>query len=166
MEIAVALAAGAVLLGAAPVAAGETSGSAMTKAQARKAYRNAVCPLDIRIEALGEAESAPDVNWATVQPLVQQVANAQIRTADKFAYPKRPWPSDIRDHIPALAELQLIQAGSNDVLAGSTSLDQYNALVKEIVSPLSDPLKAHLKAFLKARKAVHKSLGIPKSGAC
>jgi hypothetical protein len=158
--------AGALLLGAPPAMAGDASGSAMTTTQARRAYLKAVCPVDDAIEALMDAESVPDATWATVQPLVQQVADEQVREADRLTHPKKPWPADVREYIPAVAELQLIQSGSNDVLAGAASLEEYNALIKELVKGLPAPVKAHLKSFMKAKVMIRKRLGLPKNRIC
>ena len=158
--------AGALLLGAPPAMAGDASGTAMTAAQARKVYLKAVCPVDDAIDALMDAEAVPGATWATVQPLVQRLADEQMREADKLTHPKKPWPADVREYIPAVAELQLIQAGSNDVLAGAASLEEYNALIKELVKELPAPVKAHLKSFMKAKVVIRKRLGLPKNRIC
>ena len=138
----------------------------MTTTQARKAYLKATCPVDDAIAALMQAQSEPDVTWASVQPLVQQLADEQIREADRLTTPRRPWPATVRESISAIAELQLTQAGANTVLAGAASLEEYNALMEELGKGLSAPLKAHLKSFMKAKVVIHKQLGLPKNGGC
>lgn len=153
---------GLLLAGTPAVAGSGPSEKPMSQSQARTAFRKAVCPLNETLEILQQVERTPMVNLETLQATLTQVGDEQIRTAGKLAHPKRPWPADVRSFMPAMAELDLIQAGANHTLAGVASVEEYQALVKSLQKDISAPLKARIKAFVEARRIVHKRLGLPK----
>ena len=155
------LASGALLLGV-PAAASGPSESPMTTKQAAKAFKRAVCPVNETLLVMQKIEKGPDVNWETLQAAVIEVGDAQIRTADKLAHPKRPWPADVSTYMSAMAELDFIQGGATHTLASAGSFEEYQALLKGLQKGVTPTIKAHIKAFVKARKIVHKRLELPK----
>lgn len=160
------LAGGVLLAGMGPATAGEQQAKAMSTAQARKVFLRAVCPLNEALAAQAKAEADPAATWATVQPVVRESADMQMRASRKLAHPKRPWPADVRAYIPALAELDLTGAGSQYTLASAASLDEYKALLTALQDDLPATLEAQVRAFRHARRVVHKRLHIFGKDAC
>jgi hypothetical protein len=138
----------------------------MTTGQARKAFLNAVCPLNKALIAWTEAESAPDANWPTVQLLVTRSADMQLRAARKLGHPKRPWPANIRAYIPVYTEIDLTSAGANYTLARAASLEEYRGLLKSLTYDPPAGVLAQSEALAAARPIVYGRLGLPQEGAC
>ena len=153
---------GALLVGTPAVAASGPSQQPMSPSQARSAFRKAVCPLNETFMVLEKVEKAPVVNWETLQAALMETGDMQLRTAAKLGHPKRPWPANVASYMPAMADLDLTQAGANYTLAAAGSFEEYQTLLKALQKDISAPLKAEIKSFVKARKIVHKRLGLPK----
>lgn len=159
-------AAGALLVGVTPAVAGQAPGSAMTTVQARKAFLKAVCPLNATLMALDEAESAPNPSWATVQPLLRQAADMQMRAARKLGHPKQPWPANVRKQMPALVEIDFTGAGLNYALAAAGSMEEYEALVKSLQKDFPPAMRDQLEDLAAARKIIRKRLDLPAKDSC
>lgn len=160
---AIGLGAVTVLLAGPAVAAEEAP---MTTGQARKVFLTAVCPLNESLVALSQAESAAEPQWSTIQPLIKKAADQEMRTAAKLGHPKRPWPADVRSHMPALVELDLSTAGSLYVLAAASSMQEYESLIHAMRGDLSPRVKAQEKAFSRSRPIIHKRLNLPAKDTC
>ncbi len=166
MRCGVALAVGSLLLAMPTVASADNAGPPMTTTQARKVYLKTVCPMNRAIEALTEAEDATEANWATVQPLLLQVADLQIRTANKLESPDRAWPKNVQKYMPAVIAIDRTGAGSNYLAAKAASLAEYVALLEAFQAEFPPTLNREIKKFVKARRIISKRLDLPEKDAC
>jgi hypothetical protein len=154
----------------APVASamprGDQQAAAMTRTEARAAFRTALCPTDRAIDAALAAEAKPDVTWAELQPLVLTMAESQIRAAHALQTPTRPWPTNVAELMPVYTELLSVSGGSNVVLAETASLEEYRALLKSLQDTLPTVIVRLLDRSMKAKSQIRHRLGLPESGSC
>lgn len=145
---------------------GDLPARPMTRAQARSAYRDAVCPMNAVTMSFLKAMEGPDTPWTTVQPLIRALARKQSRAARLLSHPTRPWPDAVSDLVAYPAELFLRQAGANEVLAGTTSREEYDALLESLVSNLLADTSKSVTDGQRAIAVIKKRLGFASESAC
>ena len=148
------------------VNAGDQQAVAMTRAEARAAYRAALCPTDVAIDAAVAAEAKPDVTWTGLQPLVLAMARSQIQAGHELLTTERPWPADVAALIPVYTELLTVSGGSNVVLAEAASLEDYRALLKSLQNPLPTVIERLVDRTMKVKKQIKHRLGLSQNANC
>lgn len=151
---------------ASQVVAGDQQPVAMTRAEARDAYRAALCPTDVAIDAAVAAEARADVTWTDLQPLVLAMGASQIRAGHELLTTELPWPADVAALIPVYSELLQVSGGSNIVLAEAASLEEYRSLLTSLQNPLPTAIQRLLTRTMKAKKQIKHLLGITRSANC
>jgi hypothetical protein len=144
---------------------GDAADRTMTRAQARRAYLDAVCPANEAIIAIARVWGAPGVDWATLQPLARTVAETQFRGARVMSDPPGPWPVDVGSLIPPVTAQYLTFGGMYSVLSSATSMEMFNTLSES--ASVSDPVAA-IKRIQAANRAsvrlIRARLGLPPKG--
>jgi hypothetical protein len=142
------------------VPAGDVSTDAMTRAQARRAYRAAVCPMNASITALDAGAASKEATWASVQALMLAVAKQQLRAARLLLHPALPWPLDVRDEIVVPGEFILRSSAAMEILAGAPSQQDVDALMTSYQANFAPSSKDETNATQAANATIKARLGI------